>query len=273
MQKKYFNSLLLVAALALGGCSQLTPVQSSVSSPTAVIASAQEVKTIAPTGVLRVGVYKGSPTSMIPAAAGAEPAGVAYAMGKALAGNLGVPFVPVVFDKNADVLAAAKKGEVDFVFTNATAERKAFLDFTPTVLNIEKSVLVSPRSTISALDQLKSTSAKIGVSAGSSTGEELKSIYPNAQLLSQPSLAVARQKLTSGELDGFATNKSILFEMQDQTPGAKVLDGAWGLETFAIGLPKGRAAGVPHIERFVNASKAKGDLARWVDQAKLRGTQ
>ncbi|QXZ10273.1 transporter substrate-binding domain-containing protein [Comamonas sp. Y33R10-2] len=273
MHKKYFHSLLLVAALAMSGCSQLTPLQSPASGSVTLVASAQEVKAIAPTGVLRVGVYKGSPTSMIPAAAGDEPNGVAYAMGKALASNIGVPFVPVVFDKNADVLAAAKKGDVDFVFTNATTERKAFLDFTPTVLNIEKSILVSPKSMISNLDQLKSISAKVGVSAGSSTGEELKTIYPKAQLLPQPSLAVARQKLTSGELDGFATNKSILFEMKDQTPGTKVLDGSWGLETFAIGLPKGRAAGVPHIERFVNASKSKGDLARWVTQANLRGTQ
>ena len=35
----------------------------------------------------------------------------------------GVPFEPVVFAKNADVLAAAQSGTVDTVFTNATPAR------------------------------------------------------------------------------------------------------------------------------------------------------
>lgn len=41
-------------------------------------------------------------------------------------------------------------------------------------------------------------------------------------------------------MDAFATNKAILFAMQDTLPGARILDGRWGLEHMAIAIPKGR---------------------------------
>jgi polar amino acid transport system substrate-binding protein len=40
------------------------------------------------------------------------------------------------------------------------------------------------------------------------------------------------------QLDTYATNKPTLFEMSDSTPGARVLDGNWGLEHMAIAIPE-----------------------------------
>jgi polar amino acid transport system substrate-binding protein len=76
---------------------------------------------LAPSGVLRAGLYPGTPTSILPDAGSGEPRGVGYDLGKELARRLGVPYEPVVFAKNAEVLAAVKSGEVDVAFTNATA--------------------------------------------------------------------------------------------------------------------------------------------------------
>ena len=41
------------------------------------------------------------------------------------------------------------------------------------------------------------------------------------------------------ELDLFATNKPTLIQMSDQMPGARVLDGRWGVEHIAIAIPVG----------------------------------
>jgi polar amino acid transport system substrate-binding protein len=65
---------------------------------------------LAPTGVLRAALYTGTPTSMLPDPKAGGPRGVGYDLGKELAKRLAVPYEPVVFSKNADVLAAIKNG-------------------------------------------------------------------------------------------------------------------------------------------------------------------
>jgi polar amino acid transport system substrate-binding protein len=73
------------------------------------------------------------------------------------------------------------------------------------------------------------------------------------------------------ELDVFATNKPTLFEMSDQMPGARVLDGRWGVEHIAIATPKGREAATEYVRRFVADVQASGLLAQAVERAGLRG--
>ena len=49
-------------------------------------------------------------------------------------------------------------------------------------------------------------------------------------------------------------------------------NGRWGLESFAIGIPKGREAALPLLSSFVGEAKADGAVARAVERAGLRGT-
>ena len=62
----------------------------------------------------------------------------------------------------------------------------------------------------------------------------------------------------SERCDAFATNKSILFEISDGLPGSKVLDGRYGLEQLALGIPKGRDSGLPYARSFVAAAVSSG---------------
>ena len=84
---------------------------------------------------------------------------------------------------------------------------------------------------------------RIGINVGSSIGAELKPIYPAANLIPASTLQQAEQMLASGDLDGFVTNKAILFELADQVDGPHVLPDPWGLENFALGIPLSRTAG------------------------------
>jgi polar amino acid transport system substrate-binding protein len=86
------------------------------------------------------------------------------------------------------------------------------------------------------------------------------------------SLKVGAEMLTQGQLDAFATNKAILFEMADGLPGARVLDGRWGLEHLAVAIPKGRERGLPYLRTFAAQAQASGRLQAIVQQAGLRGT-
>ena len=238
------------------------------------LASDDARRTLAPTGVLRVGVYAGSPSSIVEAPAGASdaPRGVGYDLGQALASRLGVPFRPVVFANNGLVIAAVRRGDVDVTFTNASPERARELDFSPTFLDVEKSFLVPSGSALATLDDVRRPGLRIGVSAGSSTAGELGPLYPAARLVEVATLQRAREMLRDGELDAFATNKAILFELADRLPASRVLPGHWGLEHFAAGIPKGRERQDAFVADFVAAAVNDGVVDLAVARAGLRGT-
>ena len=92
------------------------------------------------------------------------------------------------------------------------------------------------------------------------------------ELLPAQIFKVAIEMFGRRELDAFATNKAILFEMSDQMPGAKVLDGRWGVEHIAVAIPKGRAGGLEYLRRFVTGVQSGGFLAQAVERAGLRGS-
>jgi polar amino acid transport system substrate-binding protein len=230
------------------------------------------VRALAPSGKLRVGLYPGTPTSIIGEPTSGNANGIGFELGRALAERAGVSFEPVVFPRNADVLAAAKLGIVDMVFTNATPARMNDMDFSPTVLQIEQGYLVPAGSAIRAFDEIDRTGVRVGVSEGSTSEATLSRELRNAKVVRTSSLKTAIEMLSSGQLDAFATNKATLFEMSEALPASRVLDGRWGLESFAIGIPKGHEAAMPLVRAFVSDAKANGVLTGAVERAGLRGT-
>jgi polar amino acid transport system substrate-binding protein len=227
---------------------------------------------LAPTGKLRVGVYRGSPTSIIPGQTPADAKGVGYDLGRELARYLKIPFEPVIFPKNAEVLAAVKAGSVDVTFTNATADRARDIDFSNSFLRVEQGCLVPAGSAIRRLEDIDVKGVRVGVSVGSTSQKMLGSKFKNTQVLAVPTLDQAASMLKSGELEAFATNKAILYELSDRLPGSRVLEGAWGYENFAAGIPKGREQAVPLLNQFLSEAQRDGKIAKAVKRAGLRGT-
>ena len=260
----------LAAIVALA--STLAISAGCATSPAASTPAEVAPRALAPTGKLRVGLYSGSPTSLVGEAASADARGVSHDLGRELARRLGVPFQPVVFPNNAKLLDAARAGEVDVVLTNATPARAEFLDFTPTVLTVEQGYLVPAGSRIANAAEVDRGGVRVGVSQGSTSEGVLKRDLKQASVVPVASLAAGREMLAQGKLDAYATNKAILFEMGDGLPGAKVLGGRWGLEHFAVGIPKGREQGLPYLARFVDAATRDGVVRKAVERAGLRGT-
>lgn len=253
--------VVVLAVALLAGCASVSTPQDPA-----------EMQALAPTGKLRVGLYPGTPTSIIGDPASGNAKGVGFELGRELARQAGIAFEPVVFPRNAEVLAAAKSGSVDMVFTNATPARRQDMDFSPTVLQVEQGYLVPADSTIHALEEIDRAGIRVGVSEGSTSEATLSRAFRNATVVRTPSLKAAIEMLATGKLQAFATNKATLFEMSDELPGSRVLAGRWGLENFAIGIPKGREAAMPFVSRFVSDAKANGVAARAVERAGLRGT-
>ncbi|HXD42223.1 MAG TPA: transporter substrate-binding domain-containing protein [Ramlibacter sp.] len=259
--RRCFAGLVLGAVLFLAGCAGQTPA-----------ADPQARAALAPTGVLRVGIYPGSPTSLVRDAKTGEGAGVAHDLGMELGRQLGVPVKMVEFVRIAQVLDAIKAQQVDFSFTNATESRARDVDFTAPLIRLELGYLVPPGSAIAAPGDVDRPGVRVGVTQGSTSQSTLTRQLKSAQILPAASLKQAQEMLQAHAIDVYATNKGILFEMTDELPpGYRVLDGAWGLESLAIAFPKGRDAGKPFLSNFARQMQASGRLQAISARAGLRG--
>ena len=268
---------LAVASLSvlLSACLNL-PHSNNATAPTKPITNetppAEVRQALAPTGALRVGVYPGSPTSWVKDPKTGESVGIALDLGKALAKRLNVPVQVVEFDRVAQVLDALKDGKVDLTFTNATAVRAKDMDFTPPMVRLELGYLVVGTSPLNSVTEVDQAGIRVGVSQGSSSQGVLTQTFKQAKVVPADSLAKAHVMLNAQQIDAFATNKGILFEMSDTLPGSRVIEGRWGLENLAIAVPKGRDAGRAFVQNFAKDMAQNGDLDKAIQRSGLRGT-
>jgi len=216
---------------------------------------------LAPTGRLRVGVYPGSPTSMVVDPATRQSHGLTYDLGQEFARRLKVAAEYVTFQRVADVISAMKNGEVDFTITNATSARANDVSFSPTLVSVELGYLVPANSSITGADEIDRPGIRIGVTKGSTSERTLPAKFKNARIVPAENVKVAVEMLS----------KPTLFEMSDSMPGARVLDENWGLEHMAIAIPKGREQGRPFVGSFVQEVQTNGLLERIQQEAGLRG--
>ena len=276
---RWFSRLALAYAVlaTLAGCAWEVPLSAAFKPLPAARAAdpldarALQRQTLAPEGVLRVGVYAGSPTSLVRTGAQGEVAGLAYELGHALGQRLAVPVQIREYPRVAEVLRALKAGEIDLTFTNASPARAREVDFTPPLLRLELGLLVPAGSRIARFADLDREGVRVGVSQGSSSQAALSNQLRQAQVQAMPSLAEARQRLAGGQLDAFATNKGILFELADQLPGFVVLSDRWGLEQLALAVPQGRAQGMPLLREFADDMVRSGQVQAMARRAGLRG--
>jgi polar amino acid transport system substrate-binding protein len=227
---------------------------------------------LAPTGVLRAALYTGTPTSILPDPASGGPRGVGYDLGKEFAKRLGVRYAPVVFSKNADVLAAIKDGTADVAFTNSSsAARAKDMDFGPPFMDVELGYLVPNGSALTTVADVDASGLRVGVTAGSSSEATLTREFKKAEVVRATNFDAGIEMMTSGKLDAYATNKASLFEMAGKLPGSKVLEGRWGVEHFAVAIPKGRDQGMAFVRQFTLEVKSEGLVGAAIARAGLRG--
>jgi len=226
---------------------------------------------LAPKGKLRVGVYPGSPTSMVRDEKTGETHGLSFDLGQEFARRLGVGFEQVTYQRISDVIEAMKAGDVDFTISNSTPARAAVVTFSPTLLTIELGYLVAANSSVTSIADVQRQGIRVGVTQGSTSQGAIPKLLPNATVVPAQNYKRAIEMLGRGEIDTYATNKPTLFEMSDQMPGSKVLDGRWGEEHLGFAIPMGREAALDYLSHFVQDVQRSGVLAEAVQRAGLRG--
>jgi polar amino acid transport system substrate-binding protein len=226
---------------------------------------------LAPAGKLRVGVYPGSPYSMVRDPVSGEMKGIAVELGHALAMRLGVPYEQVEFPRPAEIYAALKAGAIDMTIVNATPARADEFAWSPPLMLIELGFLADagfPATTAADVDR---PGVRVGVTQGGTMNSALAHELKSATVVPAATLKNGIELPAQHKIDAYATNKANLFEMSDALPGSRVLDGRWGLEHLAIAIPKDREAGLAYVRGFVADAKSEGLVTRAAARVALRG--
>jgi polar amino acid transport system substrate-binding protein len=248
--------VVVLSTALLAGCASFSTAPNS--------AAAQA---LAPTGKLRVGLYPGTPTSILGDPTSGNAKGVGFDLGRALAQQAGVAFDPVLFTKNAEVLAAAKAGSVDMVFTNATPARRNDLDFSPAVLQVEQGYLVPARSPIRALDQIDRAGVRVGVSEGSTSEATLSREFRNATVVRTPSLKAAIDMLAAAKLEALPRTRPRCSRYRTNCPARVCLTAVGGWRASQSAFRRGARR---HCPSSAASSPKPRPTARWREPSSER---
>ena len=226
---------------------------------------------LAPTGKLRVGLQLGSPHNVIRDSASGEMKGVAFDVGKELARRLGVPFEPVMYPSVGALLDGGKSGAWDVAFVGFSPARAKEWDFTALHLEIEFAYLVPGGSSISTMADVDRPGIRVAVQEKSQPDIFLTRTLKNAEVVRASSLASTVETLKSGKADAIFSIKPSLFEVTNQLPGSRVLDGRPGIDPHAMAIVKGRDPGVPYARQFIEDAKSEGLVKAAIERAGMRG--
>jgi polar amino acid transport system substrate-binding protein len=233
--------------------------------------TAEARQALAPTGTLRVGLQLGSPHNVIRDSTTGEMKGVAFDLGKELAGRIGVPFEPVMYPSVGALLEAGKSGAWDVAFVGFSPERAKEWDFTGLHLQIEFGYLVPAGSSISEMADVDRVGVRVAVQEKSQPEAFISRALKNATLVRGSSLAATLDMLTSGNADVIFSIKPSLFEASSRLPGSRVLDGRLGVDPHAMVMPRGRGLGAAYAREFIERAKAEGSVNAAIERVGMRG--
>ncbi len=232
-----------------------------------------DANVLAPSGRLRVGLYPGSPTSFLAAQGQMPDRGLGFELGQGFASFLGIPFEPVLFPTNGEILSAVRQELLDLVLVNATPVRAQYLALAEPLLFTDQTYLVGPNCAARSMTQIDTLGLKIGVSAGSTSEATLPGLLKHASVVPTQGLDQVVQLLQEGTLDAFATNATVLYELADRVSGATLLEGAWGTECIALGIPKRRESALEVLRNFSQAAQVSGLVEQAIRRTGMRGAR
>lgn len=251
----------------------ILPLWATLSWQSALAQSAptrDEMHALAPTGKLRAALYLGGPTNVVKDPQTGYMIGVGYELGKELARRLGVPYEPVIYQTTKLLIEDVNSGKWDISFIAQDPDRERILDFTGVYLSLEHGYLVPSGSPIQTIHDVNRPGIRVGVPAGGSVIAPLRRTLRDATII-EVGMPEAAELVKSGKVDVFAANKANLFAIADKLPGARVLEGRFSVDRFALGLPKGRDAGLAYVRKFIENAKADGLIKSAAEKAGVRG--
>jgi polar amino acid transport system substrate-binding protein len=229
---------------------------------------------IAPSGSLRVGFQIGSPI-LAKRASDGTVSGVVVDLGKFIAENLGVGFVPVIYANQEAYAQSFGLGEWDMVIGAASALVREQSDMSPDFMLADAMYIAAPQREFADASKIDRPGIKVGVSKGGGSDQFLSRALTSAQVVRVPGgVPNAVEALRNGTVDVWAANPVTLQEIEDGLPGSKVVPGAWTTGRYAASLPKGRStAAQVRLAEIVTDAKRTGMVQKAIERAGFKGVR
>ena len=237
----------------------------------AQISSSQDLReSLAPTGKLRASLYLGGPTNVIVHPTTGEMRGVGYEIGKELARRLGIPYEPVIYKTPKLLVDDIESDNWDVAFIARSSTREKIMKFSETYLSLEQGFLVPTDSSIKTMEEVDRPGIRVGVPAGGSVISRVAGVLSDEKLV-EVGMPRAAALMRSGAVDVFSANKGNLYQISDQLPGSRVLDGYFSVDEFALGIPTGRKIEMSLLNELIEEIKSQGLIEAASKRAGVRG--
>lgn len=226
---------------------------------------------LAPTGTLRAGINYGNFILATRDRTTGESRGVAIDLTRELARRLTVPVELIAYDSVATMVDAAKTGAWDIAFLGIDPARAGDIGFTAAYLQIEATYLVPATSRLRAIADVDTEGVRVAAPARANYELYLSRSLQRARLVRAQTADAAFALLAGGEVEALAGLRQALIGLAPKLPGSRLLDGHFMAVQQAVGVPRGRAAGLAYLREFVEDAKASGLVARAIERTGARG--
>ena len=228
----------------------------------AMAADISPAASLAPSGTLRAAINFGNPVLAQRDPAGGPPRGVSADLARELASRLGVKLEYVPFDGAGFVPPAGKDGKWDICFLAIDPKRAEGIDFTAAYVVIEGAYLVPKGSKLQTVDDVDNDGVHVMVDHGSAYDLYLQRSLKHATLVYPPTGRRAGEYFLNAPTDVLAGVRQPLAKMAQAHPDLHLIPGRFMEINQAMGVVRGRDAGLAYAKSFIEAMKADGFVAR-----------
>ena len=225
----------------------------------------------APTGTMRVGINHGNLVLAQKNATTGEVKGVAVDMAHELGRRLGVPVELVQYTSAGQMTDALAAGAWDVAFLAREPGRAGEIGFTAPHLLIEGTYLVPAGAAYTRVPEVDRAGVRIAVSEKSAYDHFLTRNIKHATLVRGAGNSAGLGLLHAGKADVIAGVRQLLLMDEAKLPGSRVLDDRFMVIEQAMGMPRGRDAGLQYAKEFIEDVKASGFVARSLEKSGVRG--
>ena len=233
----------------------------AITSPVAA-ADGEAARVIAPTGTLRAAINFGNPVLAQRDPATGEPRGVSADLARELARRLGLPLQFVPFDGAGLVTDALKSGAYDICFLAIDPRRAEGIDFTAAYVVIEGAYLVPQTSPLQTVAEVDQDGIHVMVDRGSAYDLFLQRSLKHATLVYPPAGRRAGDYYLVAPVEVLAGVRQPLVQLATAHPNLRLIPGRFMQIDQAMGVVRGRDAGLAYAKAFVEEMKANGFVAQ-----------
>jgi polar amino acid transport system substrate-binding protein len=182
-----------------------------------------------------------------------------------------LPVGLVGFESAGKMVEGLQAAAWDVAFLAVDPGREQEISFTAPYIEIEGTYLVPPGSALVAIADVDRENVRVGVSSKSAYDLFLSRNLKQAQLVRASSPEAAFELIIAGKVDVLGGVRQHLVANTAKLPGSRVFDGRFMAIQQALGIPKGREAGLSYLREFIEDVKASGLVARALEKAGVQG--